>query len=310
MDERSTFSISGFWRRLVAFAIDGLLLGVFGFLLGLVFFDPLAHMGGYGRLLGFAIALAYFGILNSNVGRGQTVGKRALGIRVVDREGQFLSVPMSCLRYAVLGIPFFLNGAPFDLDVLTSAWGYLLTMLIFGGIGSIAYLYIFNRRTRQSLHDLVVGSFVVQTHPQEPRTPPGTFWRGHLIVVAVLLAASGLLPLVGTKLAEAPFFKQLIPVQAVLSKQPNVQAAVINVGTSISAGNHTDYVAIQLRLDEPVVDDAAFARRIARLALDRYPPGRSKSFISVLLLYGYDIGIASGSKSHAYQFTPAELTPG
>src|SRR5688572_4687565 len=105
-------------------------------------------MGGYGRLLGFAVALAYFGVMNSRIGGGQTLGKRLLGVRVVAGDGRTLSLPRSFLRYCVLGIPFFLNGAPFSAQVLFSWWGYLLPIIVFGGMFSILYLYVFNRPTR------------------------------------------------------------------------------------------------------------------------------------------------------------------
>jgi len=61
-------SISGFWRRVGALAIDTVVLGLAGMIVGVVLFDPLARMGGYERLIGFAIAWAYFGILNSSLG--------------------------------------------------------------------------------------------------------------------------------------------------------------------------------------------------------------------------------------------------
>lgn len=104
--------IAGFWRRIFAFVIDCLLLGVVGWMLGAIFFDVLARMGSYARLIGFAIALAYFGIGNSRLGSGQTLGKRLLGLRVVDGHHAILSLPRSLARYVVLGIPFFVGGLP------------------------------------------------------------------------------------------------------------------------------------------------------------------------------------------------------
>jgi hypothetical protein len=38
----------------------------------------------------------------------------------------------------------------------------LLSIVVIGGMLVIAYLYVFNRRTRQSLHDLCVQSYVVR----------------------------------------------------------------------------------------------------------------------------------------------------
>ena len=92
--------IAGFWKRLFAFLIDGVILGVAGIVIGLMFFDAFASLGGWGRLVGFIIELLYFGLFNSSVGKGQTIGKRATHIKVADRNGQFLSLTKSILRYS------------------------------------------------------------------------------------------------------------------------------------------------------------------------------------------------------------------
>jgi len=52
-------------------------------LIGATLFDQLSHLGGWGRLVGFCIAILYFGTLNSVVGKGQTLGKRILKIHVI-----------------------------------------------------------------------------------------------------------------------------------------------------------------------------------------------------------------------------------
>jgi uncharacterized RDD family membrane protein YckC len=57
--------IAGAWRRLFAFLLDGLLLGVLGFSLGLVAHDDLVALGDWGRAVGFAIALTYFNALHT-----------------------------------------------------------------------------------------------------------------------------------------------------------------------------------------------------------------------------------------------------
>ncbi len=167
MTELNHRIISGFWVRLLALMVDGLCLGLTGLVLGLLLFDSLARLGGWGRLLGFFIALVYFGVLNSAMGKGQTIGKRIMKIEVIDRSGKHLSIGRSFLRYAVLGIPFFLNGALISPSVMISPIGYVIGFILFGAGGAIIYLYICNRLTRQSLHDLFVGSFVAKTTPND-----------------------------------------------------------------------------------------------------------------------------------------------
>lgn len=83
---------SGFWRRVGAVIIDGLILSIPNSIIGAIFGDN----GGVGVSYGFQpgevlivnllttlIGVAYYALLEGGA-RGQTVGKMALGIRVVD----------------------------------------------------------------------------------------------------------------------------------------------------------------------------------------------------------------------------------
>jgi uncharacterized RDD family membrane protein YckC len=71
---------AGFWRRFAAALIDGVLLGVVNAIL-----RGVIGMGG-GTGLGTLITLAYFTYFEGGP-TGQTLGKRAMGIRVIDFGG-------------------------------------------------------------------------------------------------------------------------------------------------------------------------------------------------------------------------------
>ena len=70
--------ICGFWRRILALAIDVLFLALMGHVLGIFFFNFLVQLGGLGLLVGFTIGLLYFGILNSAIGKGDFVDTKKL----------------------------------------------------------------------------------------------------------------------------------------------------------------------------------------------------------------------------------------
>jgi len=306
-------SISGFWRRIGALAIDTFVLGLAGMIVGVVLFDPLARMGGYERLIGFAIAWAYFGILNSSLGGGQTLGKRMLDLRVVDADGQWLSLPRSLVRYGVLGLPFFLNGLPISPDLATSLVGDFLALVVFGGLFAIVYLYVFNRRTRQSLHDLAVGSFVVRAGSAPLPSPgPGprsfpAIWRGHLAVVAIAaLMAFGAPAVLARWLGQSPF-RDLLAMMNDLAGQPHVLHASVARGWTSSSRGETHYLQSQLRLDAPLVDDEEMAKRFAQHMLKMDTAGDKDEAITVSLIYGYDMVIASGWHRHAFSFKRDEL---
>lgn len=100
-------AISGFWRRLIAIVLDGVLLGIVGFISGFFFFEFYAQLGGWGRLIGFGIASLYFGVLNSVIGKGRTIGKRIMKIEVTDESGRNVTLGRSFLRNTILAAPFF-----------------------------------------------------------------------------------------------------------------------------------------------------------------------------------------------------------
>jgi uncharacterized RDD family membrane protein YckC len=98
-----TVGYGGFWIRVVAYLIDGILLNIAFGILGLVLgvslvptnfsnLDSLDTMGAMGTLQGISLIATwlYFSLLESSA-RGATVGKMAVGLRVVTNEGNRLS---------------------------------------------------------------------------------------------------------------------------------------------------------------------------------------------------------------------------
>lgn len=96
---------ASFFRRLGATIIDWILVSIVAVPLELA-----VRRGGF--VIGLAIAIVYFGYLEGSQS-GQTVGKRALGIRVIDfQSGGPIGFGRAVIRYAgryVSGIPCFLG---------------------------------------------------------------------------------------------------------------------------------------------------------------------------------------------------------
>ncbi|GLQ50950.1 RDD family protein [Dyella flava] len=310
---RQDLVIAGFWRRLGAFFIDSIIVGLVGALIGIVLFDSLARMGAPARLIGFVIALAYFGVLNSRIGDGQTLANRWLGIRVVDGQGQTLSLPRALLRYTVLGIPLFFNGLPLPgAALLSPVVGALVSLLVFGGCFAIVYLYVFNRRTRQSLHDLAVGSYVVRVQPEAGEAHFATVWQGHLAVVMVIALLSLGAPLIAKRLAQTDTFAGILPLYQTLEAQPHVMSAQVTRGStsvwsSKSGSSTTRYLSALLRVDAPMINDADYARSIAQTMIKGDPHQAQEDVVTVVLAYGYDMGIASWWTKRTYIYKPWEL---
>lgn len=293
------------WRRFLAFFIDCMILGIVGYLLGLLFFDAFARLGPWGRLMGFTIALLYFGPLDSAMGGGRTPGKMLCRIKVVDRDGKPISLARSVARYLVIALPFFLNGLPLPSDALLSLSGLLIGLIIFGLGGAIVYLFIFNRRTRQSLHDLAVGSYVIKASSPGPGPVPGA-WKGHLAIIGGwLLAVSVLLVVIAPRLARSETFAGMGELQRQVERLDMVRFASVKVGESRGGQGKSRFLQVNAVLFEPYAEFEELIDRIAATVFNFYPKASELDQVSVTLAYGYDIGIAS-----KWQYRQAGHAPG
>ncbi|MFI5312143.1 MAG: RDD family protein, partial [Gemmatimonadales bacterium] len=129
-----------------------------------------------------ALSAVYFILAYASVGKGYSPGKRALAIRVVDRHGKPLSLLASAVRWALLfGITLPLVYVATSLErerPLSVAPAMAIAVPVLCVVIVDSYLFLFNHGTRQSLHDLAAGSFVVhRTHVGD--VPVAPLWRGH-----------------------------------------------------------------------------------------------------------------------------------
>lgn len=302
--------ICGFWRRIGALFVDSLLLGILGYILGFFLEDVFVELGGWSRLVGFSISITYFGVMNSAIANGQTIGKKILNIKVVDKSNSTISLGKSFLRYSFLAIPFSLNGAQIDNEVLLPYLVYPLSFIIFGGLMSITYLYIFNRVTRQSLHDLALGTFVVNTANPYEELP--AIWKPHLVIVTGILVVATLLPVFTSDFVEGETIKNLLVTQGAINNNPSVKYSSVTEGltsfiSSEKVSTTTTYVNAQAYLYKNNVQDTVIANKLAQTVISTYPESLSKDLIQVTLIYGYDIGIASVWYNHNYRFDPKEV---
>lgn len=303
--------ISGFWKRVGALLIDSIILGIIGLLLGLFLEKLFVGLGLWGRLVGFLIAMAYFGIMNSKLNNGQTIGKKVLKLRVVNINNEPIGLIKSIVRYSILSAPFSLNGIQLPDELLFSSLLYILSFVVFGGMFSIIYLYIFNRTTRQSLHDIAVGSYVVNINTD--KQPTGKVWKPHYAIVGLFSLAVIIAPMFTSNLAKQEPFANLLKTRSNLMENPSVVSATVSFGnssftTTESETKKTSYVSTQILLKENDISNPILAESLAKSILNSYPDSINKDIIQVNLIYGYDIGIASKWRKHPHRFNPSELS--
>jgi len=138
----------GFWVRVVAYLIDGILLnvafGIIGAIIGVPMvpgdpakMDPMElfeHLGRF-QLVALVVTWLYFALMESSP-RGATIGKMALGLRVVDEQGSRIS---------------FLR-----------ATGRFFAKFLSSIILLIGYLMVAFTERKRGLHDIIAGTLVVK----------------------------------------------------------------------------------------------------------------------------------------------------
>lgn len=320
-EEPAAPRIAGRWRRFFAFAIDGMVLGLPGTLLGLTFYDAAVELGQAGRAIGFVIALLYFGILDSRLGGGQTLGKRLLKIRVVDRAGPTITFARSVGRSLVVAVPYFLNGlwiAPAELPAgaaVDYALAVILGFAVFGGLGALVYLFLFNRRTRQSLQDLVADTFVVRTD-DVPAPIPLRIARLHLVVVGCWGLLWLVIPALGTFWAGVfvPSAEQLgagLDLQRALAtaaqtNRVQVVFGVMQMATLRTGSSSSSHMSINAQLEQPAADVDGLALSLAAIVLKKYPDLQGRDILVINITTGFDLGIAAWSTGYRNAERPEE----
>lgn len=303
------FRKAGFWRRTIALLIDWIILAIVCCIVGFFFGESLLRMGGWERFIGFGIALLYFVPLNSRLGGGRTIGKCALGIRVVSKSGEPLSAGRSFVRAFVLLLPFFVNGAPIPMGLLQSGGGIVFSEIVFGLGLAIFYLIAFNAKTRQSVHDLVAGSYVVRVGSEAADKPK--IWVGHYVVVALIVIVVGVVPMLLADMVQKWMGNEIVAAYQAIQEEPEVAGASVIAGQTFFWDNKSGQrvvtgVTITIRLNRRLENLNAEADKLVGILLQKYPDAGTKDSISILLSTGYNLGIWSWSKQQGFNYPPEQ----
>lgn len=297
--------IGALWRRVIAFAIDVLIVGLIGLALGYVFFDLLMSLGPAGRLVGYSVGLVYFAIPESSIGHGQSLGKRLLLLQVVNRDGGLLTVEQSLVRYTVFAIPWFLNGLSLPISRMSWAVGLLLGLAVFGLGSATIYLMLFNRNTRQGVHDLAAGSYVAEAGRDDPVTAH-PIRKPHWFIAAALIVLAVNAGILMQRLAHRGTMLQLLADAHQVESLPGVQSALILRVTEYRHGNPQGVtLLVKVRGTVSDFDEEALANQVADSLITTDPTIDQYSNLRIVLTRGYDIGIAHSSFSQTYSGTPA-----
>ena len=140
---------AGFWWRVLAYLLDGVVLAVglvvLGFFIGLIFLRHGAEEPGleaFFGLFGFLAVWLYFALMESSAQQA-TLGKKACGLRVTDLDGDRIS--------------------------FARATGRHFAKIISGLVLAIGYVMVAFTARKQGLHDKIAGTLVVRLIAPAPR---------------------------------------------------------------------------------------------------------------------------------------------
>lgn len=151
-----------FGRRIAALAIDLIILAIIGYTLSLVGKEIFVELGIHGVLFGWLISTTYYAILNSKIGKGQSLGKKAMHLEVVKVDGSLLTVKEGIVRSLLFTTPFFLFNYIQNLlylPIVSSVFGALNIAYYVG----LFYFFIVNS-DRRTVHDLFAQTLVKFQH--------------------------------------------------------------------------------------------------------------------------------------------------
>ena len=188
--------VAGFWIRIAADLLDALILGGVGFVLATIFRSTLLEIGEKAALLGAPITLLYTGVLQSHLGRGQTLAKRLLGIRVVRLDGSYLSLDRSLVRWAIMGVVVYGSTVAvaasavlpvLKAPVIAAALGGTQVALLLGCLFLVPF-----HPLKRGIHDLLTGSIVLRkgSFPAELVSRLNNPRRDRNLALAALLVAA------------------------------------------------------------------------------------------------------------------------
>jgi hypothetical protein len=187
-------------------------------------------------------------------------------------------------------------------SVVKTAAGTLL-----GAAGfAIVYLFVFNVRTRQSLHDLALGTFVVDG-PGEGQVDDLGLWRMHWVIMGIALLSFYLLgSVLGPRLAAIYPFPELMPIPAEVQKVGIVREANVEMRTNNVNGVTSTGIRIKVSCNGKPEDSEKTATEIVAAAMRADPRATNSDYIEVIFLGGFKIGLAQFHGNETVSHSPAQ----
>ena len=285
-----------FWHRLFAFLIDSLIVAIPCFTVAEVFRSYFVRTPELAAIVGLAIVVCYFGFFGSRIVDGQTLGMMTFGIKVVARDGEYLTLSRSFIRYLILFVPFVGdNLLPLDVPYfLAIIYQYALSAVGF----SIFYLAVFNQKTGQSVHDLATDAFVVDS-PGSGAVRTGPFWKLHWAIVVAILGLGFVASIAVSRYSTS--FEEVKTIQHAVSQVP-----VGNFDVSLTFHKQYSEIIVEADCNRLSSDHNAAAVAIAAAVLRDDAQAVNHEYLAVNCVSEVRVGLFRSTTKETIMHTPQE----
>lgn len=296
MDKKLRPSI---FKRLLALIADFIILGIMGYISGLFLEDFYVSLGKYGTLVGSSITIVYFSILQSSIGKGQTLGKKVIGAKVTNLNGEYLSLDKSFLRSFIVFFPIM------NLEIFSNGSNLLILLILLMLTIFASFYFILVNKSRRCLHDILFDSIVtnqevidIEIDEQNDRSKKKLIPIG---VICILMIGMGIYQTFSENtLSQLLSAKEKIEsVDGVITVNEVKSSTTTYSNTNESSSTYTS-VEITVRInDKNEVNnlESIYFDDIYQIIKDEVPDSENVDGIFITLYYGYNIGIASKKQS-------------
>jgi uncharacterized RDD family membrane protein YckC len=190
--QKKLVEYAGFWRRFFALLIDSIIIGILAAVVSFIV-DASIYLN---YLVTFLVAVLYFSFGFWGKAKGQTIGKRFLGLQVVDLSGRGPNYGRALLRslpIAILLVSLQVGDLPqvgYPLSILINISDYAIAIFVSLSILITVILH----PQKRGIHDMLAGTLCIRFTPAPQPVIPikvGTRLRIGLIAIAIMSLAVG-----------------------------------------------------------------------------------------------------------------------
>jgi len=286
-------------KRLIALFVDFIILGITGYVSGLLFEDFYVSLGRYGTLVGSTITIIYFSVLQSKLGGGQTLGKVVVGAKVTDLKGEYLTFGKSFLRSFILFFPIM------NMEIFAVGNGMLVIMMLLMFTTFASLYFILVNRSRRCLHDILVSSIVINENVTEFEINDSND-RSLKKIIPLAVFATIIIGISFYQFSTEPSYNKLLDVKEQIENIEGV-ITVNEVKSSMKTYYNTDEpsttyssIKVTVRIDnkeEALNSNSHYFNKFYKIIKTEIPESQNMDGVSITLFYGYNIAIASKSRS-------------